>query len=193
MYFPLPPNRNSADGESGSQLIASIDPLVAKELRAFVGPNSEYYLRHWAAQLAGREPSASFNLAAFFLAGFWLPYRKMCKATFLLFGIIIAEGVLEQAIFVGGLRMSDSPPGMTPLICLLIGVVCGLFGNRWYLSHCQRVIQLVRAEGLSDEAQLRLLAKRGGTSLFASIGLFAILITALMVLSVAADRLFNPA
>jgi hypothetical protein len=48
-------------------------------------------------------------------------------------------------------------------------MVCGGFGNAWYLSHTQEAITQVRGQELTGDVYLQALAKRGGTSIVASI------------------------
>jgi hypothetical protein len=51
-----------------------------EEIRAFVGPNSGYYLNAWQPALSDQGSVSGFNVAAFFLSGLWLGYRKMYKS-----------------------------------------------------------------------------------------------------------------
>ena len=95
----------------------------------------------------------------------------MYAAGFILYGIILVETVLELFLFVGALKMQDSPPGLSTLIGLVVSIVTGVCGNGWYLSHTRRVIAEVRSLGLSEGDHLRALAARGGTSLGAALGL----------------------
>jgi hypothetical protein len=46
--------------------------LTEQEVRAFVGSNSDYYLRAWQPALAGPGRASGFNIVAFFLCGLWL-------------------------------------------------------------------------------------------------------------------------
>jgi hypothetical protein len=143
-----------------------------QELRAFVGSNANYYLKAWRLALAGEGGASGFNVAAFFLSGLWLGYRKMYGVVLILFGIILAETVLELAFFEGVLKIQGSPPGLTALVGLIVAIVVGVCGNGWYLSRARRIIGEVRAQGLSEEGHLRALAARGGSSLGAALGLF---------------------
>jgi hypothetical protein len=94
---------------------------------------------------------------------------------FILFGILLAVTVLEELLFVGILKMQGSPSGMNLLVGLIVGIVTAMCGNGWYLSHAQRVIAEVRPEGLEEDAHLKTLARRGGTSLGAAVGLILLL------------------
>src|SRR5262249_21241091 len=130
-----------------------------EEVRAFVGPNSGYYLNAWQPALSDQGRVSGFNVAAFFLSGLWLGHRQMYKAVFILFGIIMAEEVLEGLLFVGILKMQGSPCGMSFIVGLVVGIVTAEGGNGWYLSQAQRVIAEVRSQGLEEDAHLKTLAK----------------------------------
>ncbi len=58
------------------------------------------------------------------------------------------------------------------LVGLAFCVVCGMFGNAWYLAHAKRQIARTRALGLEESAYYAALARRGGTSFIAAIGIF---------------------
>jgi hypothetical protein len=161
-----------------------------QEVRAFVGPNADYYLAAWRRALAGEDGASGFNVGGFFLAVPWLAYRKMYAAALILVGIIIAESVLEEALFAGAPgEMREPSPGFlllgalrNALGALVVGIVIGIGGNRWYLARARRVIEEVRSQGLPEEAHLKALSGRGGTSLGASLGLVGLAIVAVLVL-----------
>jgi hypothetical protein len=162
-----------------------------QEVRAFVGSNADYYLGAWQPALTGEGGASGFNIAGFFLSGLWLGYRKMYTALFILFGIILAEGILEAVLFVGIFKMRERPLGLYMLVTLLVAIVVGIGGNRWYLARARRVISDVRSRGLPEEAHLKALSSRGDTSLSASLGLCALFIVASTVVGVILGLLFG--
>jgi len=179
-------------------------PITEGELRAFVGRNASYYVNKWSPALKTRrpgydtvtvgglmvaQPKTGFNWAAFFLAGLWLPYRKLYVPTLLLFGAILTELLIEQVLFVGVLGKPEAPARLGRPFGLAAALVCGWFGNGWYLSRARRVVGEVRSQKLAARAHLRELSKRGGTSLLASFGFFAVFIVAIVAL-VAASAMF---
>jgi hypothetical protein len=181
-----------------------MEPITEQELRAFVGRNANYYLRKfWPAlktrgpgydnvAIAGlmvKQPKTGFNWVAFFLSGLWLPYRKMYLPTLLLFGVVLIESVLEEVVFVGILGKPEPPHDLARLVGFAVAIVCGCFGNQWYLYRARKVIADVRSQGLSAEEHLRELSKRGGTSLPAPLGLFAVSVVALVAVVLASDRI----
>jgi hypothetical protein len=98
----------------------------------------------------------------------------MYMAVVILFGIILAEIVLEELLFVGTLKMREAPPGLNLLVTLVVAIVVASGGNRWYLAQARRVIGEVRSQGLQEEAHLKTLSSRGGTSPGASVGLWVL-------------------
>jgi hypothetical protein len=146
--------------------------LEEQQLRAFVGSRADYYLQKWAPLQTARGHRTGFNWAAFFLSGLWLPYRKMYKVATVFFAIILVESVAEEVLFVGILGKAETPAGLSNAVGLLVSIICGAYGNRWYLLHATKVISDIRAQGLDQEAMLEALSRRGGTSLGASLGLF---------------------
>ena len=147
-----------------------------RQLAAFVGSKAQYYLNKWAPLLRSGTGSAGFNWAAFFLWGLWLAYRKMYKVTLIFYAIIIVESVFEVVIFVGVMGKPETPQALGPVVLLVVSLICGAYGNRWYLSHARAAVSEHSREGLPGDALLETLSKRGGTNLAASLGMFALAI-----------------
>ena len=166
------------------------DTFTVQEVRAFVGPKAGYYLKKWQTALDGTGSSNSFNGAAFFLSGLWLPYRKMYLITAIFFGIILLESVLEEVVTVGILAKPEARAALSSLFGFAAAIVCGNFSNQWYLSHTRKVITEVRSQGLSENAHLQALAKGGGTSILASVGFFTLFLVAMFLMSFLLDLLF---
>jgi hypothetical protein len=183
-----------------------MEPITEQELRAFVGPNSDYYLNKWwpglkghgagydqvaAAGLMLAQPKTGFNWAAFFLTGLWLPYRKMYVPALILFGVILVKSLFAKVYFVGILGQPGAPYLLSWLVGLIAGIVCGSLGNRWYLSRARKVIAEVRSRGLPEVEHLREVSRRGGTSVLAALGFFAVFVVALLGLIIAVKALFG--
>lgn len=152
---------------------------VRTRLAAFVGEKAEYYLGKWAQLLEnhtggggfGAGFGAGFNWAAFFFTSGWLAYRKMYRLAIAVYAITLVELVLEDVVFVGVLGKSQPPSGVGTVANLLVAVICGAYGNRWYLSHALRAVAEHDCEGLPEDAWQAKLSAQGGTSLAAAIGL----------------------
>lgn len=168
-----------AGSDAGSE-----ESLAAEELRAFVGRGADYYLNKWRAAIASKDGGTGFNLAAFVFSGIWLPFRKMYAVTLIFYGIVIAEAIAEQVVFVLIMGEPEVPAGIDRLGDLIAAAVCGAYGNRWYLSHARRTIARLKAEGMPREELLETLARRGGRSYLAAFGcffLFALLIISFLI------------
>ena len=157
------------------------------ELRAFVGPNAEYYLKKWAPILHGPGGGAGMNWAAFFLSGFWFQYRKMYKLTLILYAFVLFESMVERVVFVDILGEAVAPDGLNRVVTLLLAAICGKYGNRWYLSHANKQIAQSRAGGLENEALWPALSKRGGTNLAASLGMFVLFLATVFAVFIFLD------
>ncbi len=179
-------NLTAADGESAT----SEGGLAEQEIRAFVGRRADYYLRNWKGALAGDGRGTGFNRAAFFLSGFWLPYRKMYFAAFVFYGIIVFESIVEEVVFVGILGKPETPVEIERLSAVAAAIVCGAFGNRWYLSRVRREITNLKSQGLPEEAILETLSRRGGTSIAASIGFFVLFMALIFVVAATFGMIF---
>ncbi len=167
--------------------------LSEQEVTAFVGRKARYYLNRWSGALEGTGTSTGFNWAAFFLSGLWLPYRKMYGITAIFLGIILFESILEEFVFVGVLGRAEPPPGLGRVLGLVASIICGGWGNRWYLSHTRRAVADVRRQELPEDAYLDALARRGGTNISASLGFFALFMAAAYGSFVALELLFESA
>ncbi len=78
--------------------------------------------------------------------------------------------ILEDAYFIG-IRGAAETPGVVNLgVNLLIGSICGVYGNRWYLSHATKLIAVVGEQRLQRDTFLETISNRGGRSLLAGIG-----------------------
>ncbi len=167
--------------------------LTDQEVTVFVGRKAGYYLHRWAGALDGAPTSTGFNWAAFFLSGLWLPYRKMYLITAIFMGIILFESILEEVVFVGVLGRPEAPAGLGRTVGLAASIICGGWGNRWYLSHARRAAAELRSQELTEDAYLDALARRGGTNIAASLGFFALFIAAVFGSFLALGLLFEGA
>jgi len=143
-----------------------------QHLMTFVGPRAAYYLRNWRTSLPGHFQNTGFNWAAFVVSGLWLPYRKMYRLTIIFYAIVLLEMTAEEILFVGILGMPESPSGLNTAVVFVMASICGLFGNRWYLSHARTMVAEVCRQGLPEPELSAVLAKRGGVGLIRSVGCF---------------------
>lgn len=180
---PLNPYAAPSFTEDAIQAVSVTTLQEVDHLRSFVGKRSDYYLGKWGAAL--RQPGAAcgFNWAAFLFTGIWLPYRKMYRATFIFWGIVIAESVLQEVVFLLVLGATEVPEVLDRIITLAISIYCGSSANRWYLNHATRSIAEIKAKQLDPASEQDMIVRRGGTNLWGALGLLILNIAIFMVIS----------
>jgi hypothetical protein len=149
--------------------------VAEEELRAFVGANAQSYVRDWMSVLEGRKKRPAFNAAAFFFSGLWLPYRKLYAAAAVFLGVILVVNLLEMVVEMTtphSLAQHAVSASLGWGVAIVGWFICGFFANRWYLSRAIRVINDVRSRHLDEDKHLKQIAKRGGTSIGAALGIF---------------------
>jgi hypothetical protein len=164
-----------------SEELATVDPTEA-EVRAVVGPRADFYLRKWAATERG-----GFNWAAFFLSGLWLPYRKMYRATIILYGLVLLESIAEELVFVGWLGWQETPRAVERGVTVAVCWTCGALGNRWYRSYVTRAVATARLREPDEPQRLKLLASKGGTSILRSLVWFVAFLVAIVSAMIALE------
>ena len=128
-----------------SELLEAEEVSETDELKAYVGENTNYYLNQW------NYPSYRFNWAAFFLTGLWMAYRQMYWQFLAVLGATVVVSLIVQTL---GISQAWIPN-------LAVGLVCGLFGSKWYHNHALRVIRKTRLKEPRADERIKLLAKRG--------------------------------
>jgi hypothetical protein len=149
---------------------APLPEFQEDEIRAYVGPNADYYLRRWRGLLAGEYRGAGFNFGAFLLSGLYLPYRKMWGKAFLLYGFLLAVQVAEVFLFRNVIEQPP-PERSAYAVGLLVALVCGARANRWYFTQTTRAIAYVRWANLEGKEARTRLKRQGWTTLGGAIGI----------------------
>lgn len=144
---------------------AEPEPIGIDELRAFIGGNAAYYLRKWAPRLTSPDGECGMNWAAFFFSTFWMFYRKMYRNAFLFIGAAVIVSLVLSVLFLVVFHTETVPSSVNLIFNVLFSLVCGMFGNAWYLSHAQQKIAAARAQGMTGDRLLFTLRQQGGTSL----------------------------
>jgi hypothetical protein len=114
----------------------------------------------------------------------------MYLLTTIFFGIILLESTVEEVVFVGILGKPDTPAALDRLVGLAVAIICGAFGNRWYLSHTRKAVAEVRSQGLPEDAYLQALSRRGGTNIAASLGFLLLFLVTVVLILFLLDLLF---
>ena len=125
-----------------------------EDVRAFVGPNADYYLQAWAAaDPNGGRQALRWNWPAFFLNVIWMLYRKMYKYFWISFGALVAigaaEGIVEAMLSIKG-------PGWWDIVInFAVAGFFGAYGTWFYYRHATFTIAQTKAQHTSPEAIVR--------------------------------------
>jgi Protein of unknown function (DUF2628) len=115
------------------------------DLRTFIGPNADRYLRVWREMDEGRTRTA-WNWPAFLFPELWLLYRKMYLDGALVLGILLLGAFVTN-------------PLVSVFGSLALKVALGCRGDRLYREHAERrVAEILARHGRGA------LARAGGTS-----------------------------
>ncbi|MBO8042779.1 DUF2628 domain-containing protein, partial [Pseudomonas aeruginosa] len=146
------PDRAAAAGLEGEMaLYASV-----------VGGNFPIYRQRWRLDQGIATGSGTWHWPAFLLGLIWMMYRRMYRLAAMWAGLLLLISVVETLL--------DVPDGLSLVITFALSITTGIFGNNWYLAHCQRLIAQARAVTGDDDARLRSeLTARGGTSVVATL------------------------
>lgn len=124
------------------------------DLAAFVGPdNTGYYMQKYN-EMNMSNSKASWNWAAFLIAGPWMLYRKMYKNALIFFAIALVSNIV---------------PFLGSMISLALVVCSGIFGNHLYFMHAES--QINASHGMDEYQKQAYLRSKGGTSVGAAIGI----------------------
>jgi len=127
-----------------------------------VGGNFPIYRQRWRLDQGIATGSGTWHWPAFLLGLIWMMYRKMYRLAAMWVGLLLLVSVVETLL--------DVPDGLSLVITFALSITTGIFGNSWYLAHCQRLIAQARTVTGSDDARLRSeLSARGGTSVVATL------------------------
>jgi TIR domain/Protein of unknown function (DUF2628) len=135
-------------------------PANQELLAAAIGPNADYFLRHWAA-MDSKGRSYDWNWAACFLNFCWFAYRKMwLPAVGIGFVYVVTTPLLDptnQMLF-----------RVTAFFVVGLSFVTGGYGNKLYRTQIERLV--AGTAGMAREEAVQHLRRRGGTSVPGLIG-----------------------
>jgi hypothetical protein len=134
-------------------------------MRAFVGPNADFYLGKWRTMEAQAKPY-SWNWAAFLLSIYWMAYRKMFQPA------LIAAGAVLLLVIVGMLMPAIA--ALTNILVLVVAGGVGWRGNTLYRDHVRRSLTGIEAANHDPQARFASAQAQGGVSMPAALGLLAV-------------------
>lgn len=127
-----------------------------------VGGNFPIYRQRWRLDQGIATGTGTWHWPAFLLGLVWMMYRRMYRLAAMWAGLLLLISVVETLL--------DVPDGLSLVITFALSITTGIFGNSWYLAHCQRLIAQARTVAGGDDARLRSeLTARGGTSVVATL------------------------
>ena len=173
---------NISDGEL-------IDSVPVGDIKRFVGNMWYVYIPMFLSFFKNKR-TVSFSLSACLLHGIWFISKKM----YLLGGTLLTFmlGMTGLRVYYSSLLMpaykqylEGDMSGMTDfvmqkpfaacalvigtLVQYLIYILCGLFANRIYMSHCIKSIKRINAEATTADRFNDMLESHGGTSMMLSL------------------------
>jgi hypothetical protein len=165
------PYQSTATLAEAAAIASATDELI--ELRAFVGPKFEHYLRKWHPRLEDpQNGDVGISWVAFFITAWWMGYRKM-YAPMLIYLFVSSSVMLGlHAVFILGLNQSNAPLLAVCIATVLIQLVCMLYANAWYLQHALGQVNRLKNSGYKGNELLMQAARRGGTSVLGVIASF---------------------
>lgn len=136
--------------------------ISREELTNFIGNNSNYYLKY-IFKFENKSTFLSWNWSCFFLASYWLLYRKLYLPAFILIAIDFSASKLLSKT-------------STSIFILLIHIILTLFGNSIYFNHCGKKIKQIRTNitNLSAAQYVKNLHQKGSVSLLGPVLLLII-------------------
>jgi len=157
------PYQSTATLAEAAAINSATDELI--ELRAFVGPKFEHYLRKWHPRLEDpQNGDVGISWVALFITAWWMGYRKM-YAQMVIYLVASSTAMLGlHAVFIYGLNQPNAPLLAVCVATVLIQVVCMLYANAWYLQHALGQVNRLKNHGYKGNELLLQLARRGGTS-----------------------------
>jgi hypothetical protein len=157
------PYQSTATLAEAAAIASATDELI--ELRAFVGPKFEHYLRKWHPRLEDpQNGDVGISWVGFFITAWWMGYRKMYAQLVLYLAASTAVMLGLQATFIYGLNQPEAPLLAVLIATVLVQVVCMLYANAWYLQHAANQISRLKSHGYKGNELLIQSARRGGTS-----------------------------
>lgn len=138
------------------------DTPTTEDLRAFVGPNADYYLTVWEPALNGTGRATGGNRWAFFFTLYWLSLRGLSGTALVLAALFAVEQFVEGVLIAVAPDESGWIGLLTVGTVLTASLVCAVKGNAWYLQFAREEIAHIRTRNLPEREHLAALTERGG-------------------------------
>jgi uncharacterized protein DUF2628 len=147
--------------------------LTQDQVRAFVGPNADYYFERWhRVQPEAGSRALGFNWPAFFLTISWLLYRRMYRWFWIAIAVWLGYAIIGGLALVVALHNGARGTALVLNVVLFgilpwfVPVIFGIYGSYWYYLHARRQISQLTPAGQADLAAV---GRMGGTNLWAAV------------------------
>lgn len=173
----------TVEPEAVAPIPSAVAPHTADDdVRAFVGPNAEYYLARFSrATPGGGVQWLGFNWAALLTGWIWLLYRRMYGTFWALVGVMLAFGVATGVVAaIGG--QQEPPRWLANAFTVATMVFLGTCGNWLYYRHVTR--KLRRVSKFSTHRQEDL-ARAGGVSWMGPVALLLLSVVLILIAGMA--------
>lgn len=137
--------------------------LTQDQLRAFVGPRAEYYLRSWdRSDVRAASRLRRFNWAAFCLTLVWLLYRRMYRRFLVVLVVLVGWDMVVEIVLRAALAKSKETfielfmrlAVVERFVPIVFCVILGIFGTHWYYLHARHQITVLTTAGQGDLATI---------------------------------------
>ena len=152
-----------------------IQGVPAGDIKRFVGNMWIYYIPRFLKMSRSRSP-VSFNFTAFFTHGFWFVSRRMYLPGIMMILSVMASS-LYQAYFASVMEnLSGNRLAIGSMISMILSaleivimIISGLFGNRFYMNFCTKKIKKINASVAAEKGETddfnRELEEKGGLTM----------------------------
>lgn len=144
--------------------------ISTQEFVAFIGNHKINYYIDLIPKMEHNNKFSSWNWSCFFLAPYWLLYRKLYAFA----AIFIVLGIGSSILFHSRISV---------LFMLIIRIILSIFANAIYLNNSDRKIRTIKKNimNLTTTQYINRLHKKGGINLIAPIILLVLYIVATML------------
>lgn len=172
--IPLNPLVNPLGGLAPNE---TIEDISVKELAAFVGRSSHYYLPKFKE--ISQKRGTTINFAAFFFTGGFYLYRKMfliglffclfdvlfsIPSTILLYSEMTTQ-MISGTQLVHGNEQLQQLNSICSFLVLGLRFVCGYFANGLYKDYVFKKIKEIKSQNLSESEYYNTLSKQGSVAI----------------------------
>jgi hypothetical protein len=147
--------------------------LTQDQVRAFAGPNADYYVERWhRVQPEAGSRTLGWNWPAFFLTISWLLYRRMYRWFWIAIAVWLGYTTVGGLAWIVALQSGARGTARVLEIVLFgilpwfVPVIFGIYGNYCYYLHARRQINQLTPAGQTDLAAV---GRMGGTNLWAAV------------------------